>query len=492
MLLHDLKDVRNGRVITKDVISRDFVRPGLVEIGKTLFYHGREGDVISVSGDNIVLDIDGEIYKVKASECSAGTTGDSKTKDKGVFSPGQPVYWTYGWKIRNAVIVKKISSDRYDIKWNNGIFEVNVDDLFDDKEAAKKYIGDSKTKDEGHTVQYNGWKINLVNRGSHWEGEAFHNENMRKKMLSSEGSDFSRVKQDLMNQIDMQTNDSKTKDVWIDDYRGYEISVREYGKDVFEFTIQKNGREIYKGVQETLLGARITARRLIDQNKVKDSKSVKDQIAELECQKEQAKKQGYGTDAYDAAIAELQKDDAFEEEHKGVKIYSEPSYAGDRRYYFKGSAGDNIYHTSLKTLKDQIDRQGSSKDSKTKDDYTYPEDFIQFGWNLRQNGSKLIATRGTLKYEGSPYEIVPKLKRWLTDYTLEQKYGSKDSKTKDDSRSERAYDEGYEMALQGKPFSANPYKDVSRSGYADLKESWEDGYRDGRSGKSSNRFRHHH
>lgn len=189
----------------------------------------------------------------------------------------------------------------------------------------------------------------------------------------------------------------------------------------------------------------LSGQRILERMGITDSKSVKDQIAELECQKEQAKKMGYGTDAYDAHIEELKKqEDTF------------------------------------------------TQDPKTKDDYTYPEDFIQFGWNLRQNGSKLIATRGTLKYEGSPYEIVPKLKRWLTDYTLEQKYGSKDSKTKDDSRSEKAYDEGYEMALQGKPFSANPYKDVSRSGYADLKESWEDGYRDGRSGKSSNRFRHHH
>lgn len=40
--------------------------------------------------------------------------------------------------------------------------------------------------------------------------------------------------------------------------------------------------------------------------KAEDSKCVKDQITELEYQKEQAKKQGYGTDAYDAAIAELQ------------------------------------------------------------------------------------------------------------------------------------------------------------------------------------------
>lgn len=40
-----------------------------------------------------------------------------------------------------------------------------------------------------------------------------------------------------------------------------------------------------------------------------DFKSTKDQIAELESQKEEAKKMGYGTDAYDAKIKSLQKDD---------------------------------------------------------------------------------------------------------------------------------------------------------------------------------------
>lgn len=167
-----------------------------------------------------------------------------------------------------------------------------------------------------------------------------------------------------------------------------------------------------------------------------DSKSVKDQIAELECQKEQAKKMGYGTDAYDAHIEELKKqEDTFTQDPKtkDEKIPDDPFIKNQIIVAKKTLKMANPMLGVMGGMTKEEARQILKKygikveDSKTKDDYTYPEDFIQFGWNLRQNGSKLIATRGTLKYEGSPYEIVPKLKRWLTDYTLEQKYGSKDS-----------------------------------------------------------------
>jgi hypothetical protein len=83
MLVSKIKEIKNGRVIVKDSKVRDAVRPGTVEVGKTLFWHGREGDVVSIQGDKIVLDIDGEKYTVKTSECENGTTGDSKIKDKG-------------------------------------------------------------------------------------------------------------------------------------------------------------------------------------------------------------------------------------------------------------------------------------------------------------------------------------------------------------------------------------------------------------------------
>ena len=165
MLLQDIKDIKNGRIIsghqelTLDSKTKDSqedtinklkgfgyeingkLAGGSVNMTKKSKSSGGAFNVI-VNSEGLVngLPLESVMYLVQ-------NVGDSKTKDKGVFSPGQPVYWTYGWSIRNAVIVKKISSDRYDIKWNNGIFEVNVDDLFDDKEAAKKYIGDSKTKD---------------------------------------------------------------------------------------------------------------------------------------------------------------------------------------------------------------------------------------------------------------------------------------------------------------------------------------------------------
>ena len=94
MLSKDVAIV-NGMVRTKDS-----VRPGLVEVGKTLFWHGREGDVVSVKGDIIILDIDGEKYKIRASECESGTTGDSlKTKDEGDRLKEKGNYKGYDYKI---------------------------------------------------------------------------------------------------------------------------------------------------------------------------------------------------------------------------------------------------------------------------------------------------------------------------------------------------------------------------------------------------------
>ena len=56
----------------------------------------------------------------------------------------------------------------------------------------------------------------------------------------------------------------------------------------------------------------------------------------------------------------------------------------------------------------------------------------------------------------------------------------KDSKTKDNYRSEQAYDEGYKAGREGKGINANPYSDVSKSGYADLHDSWQDGWKSGK------------
>lgn len=272
--------------------------------------------------------------------------------------------------------------------------------------------------------------------------------------------------------------DFKTKDDWGDILQ-----------DKIERAIKENKSEYEINKLKEDLKQWIKDQRQLQGGRIKDSKSVKDQIAELESQKEQAKKMGYGTDAYDAAIANLQKDDNLPdkcscggyfneighewlgEDKNGVgrSINTERcSRCNKIRQYMIGEDG------SVKIVKDstkdsgpgsgqkEVARRVFKKDSKTRDDYTYPEDFIQFGWNIRQNGSKIIATRGQLKYEGSPYEIVPKLKRWLTDYSLGQKYGPKDSKTKD------FYDdwspEAREAALEARRRKASGPQESGESG----------------------------
>lgn len=46
----------------------------------------------------------------------------------------------------------------------------------------------------------------------------------------------------------------------------------------------------------------LSGQRILERMGITDSKTTKDQIAKLESQKQQAKKMGYGTDAYDAHI----------------------------------------------------------------------------------------------------------------------------------------------------------------------------------------------
>lgn len=292
MLLHDLKDVKNGRVISGQkelTLDEDYG-------GRTLY-----------------------VYQL-------GSTFKGKLHANPTTYP-----------------VVSLSTKEEIKKWakENNFAEVRF-----------MNVTDSKTKDEGHTVQYNGWKINLVNRGSHWEGEAFHNENMRKKMLSSEGSDFSRVKQDLMNQIDMQTNDSKTKDKGVFSpgqpvYWTYGWSIRnavivkKISSDRYDI---KWNNGIFEVNVDDLFDDKEAAKKYIGDSKTKD------QIAELESQKEQAKKMGYGTDAYDAVIKDLQKDAALFITKQGDK-YRLIGAIKEQELHDLSVKGFNSYQEALDAIK---------------------------------------------------------------------------------------------------------------------------------------------
>lgn len=60
-----------------------------------------------------------------------------------------------------------------------------------------------------------------------------------------------------------------------------------------------------------------------------------------------------------------------------------------------------------------------------------------------------------------------------------------DSKTKD-NKSEEAYDDGYKAGKEGKGINANPYMDASKPGYADLHDSWQDGWKSGKLDSKTN------
>jgi hypothetical protein len=137
---------------------------------------------------------------------------DRKTKDDALISHYKGyMITTNGNKFQATNTVRQIDAFSKEELYRK------VDDI-EEKLAKMREINrrnaDSKTKDESYTIQYKGWKINLVNRGANWEGEAFDNINMRKGMLSSEGLSSLSVQKDLQSQIDMQTQDSKkTKDI---------------------------------------------------------------------------------------------------------------------------------------------------------------------------------------------------------------------------------------------------------------------------------------
>ncbi len=164
-----------------------------------------------------------------------------------------------------------------------------------------------------------------------------------------------------------------TKDVWIDEYKGYKIIVNEFGSTTFEFTIQKNGKDVYKGVKETLLGARATARRLIDQNKVSDSKTKDKKIKD-------------GTRHYHV------------EKYANEKYYVEDPEGGDETGPFPSGIMAQI---EMDKRNDEYEKKHAYKynikDKKTKDVILSPKDT----YNKIRNFDK-IALQGFARRIGYP------------------------------------------------------------------------------------------
>ena len=154
--------VKNGMVRRKTV---DAVRPGLVEVGKTLFYHGREGVVVSVRGSRIVLDIDGEEYIVDAEDCESGTTGDSMSKTMDI--EGERTLSHYkGYMIStNGNKFQATNTARQIDAFSKEELYRKVDDI-EEKLAKMREINrrnaDSKTKDQDPIVTPQ--EVNLMSK----------------------------------------------------------------------------------------------------------------------------------------------------------------------------------------------------------------------------------------------------------------------------------------------------------------------------------------
>ena len=352
MLLHDIKGIKNGRIITKDTISKtkdaDY---------KNYYDVGRD---VGLSGEKLIQYVEYMRQRWPNKENSPAELGGYCKEWARRFLKGD------AWKLsdlegqrileRMGITDSKSTKDADDI-WAV-VFENTVMATYPTESQARNFINrlhGTREDKQGYYVKQVDPKIKQGDR----------------------------------------VRDSKTKDATIETYRRANISYE--GDDI---------------VAKTFKGELISRKKQSDDDK-KDIEFLKRKIDNYFSTSKDSKTK-------DVSRSEQAYDEGYEAAKKGKTISDNPYQNVSKSGYADLKESWNDGYRDGRSGK-------SSKDSKTKDDYTYPEDFIQFGWNLRQNGSKLIATRGVLKYEGRPYEIVHKLKQWLTDYTLEQKYGSKDS-----------------------------------------------------------------
>lgn len=160
----------------------------------------------------------------------------------------------------NFVIVSK-QPWGYEVRVKSGnIYGVEIKDSYT-KGSADGGPGSGK-KEEGVPV----WPPVIVERDL---------KKIQKEMLRAAEKEEDRQR---YNSLYRGNRPKETNDFWSEEYKEYEIIVKEFGRATFEFTIQKNGKDVYKGVEISPLSARIAARRWIDQNQVFKDKYTGDPL----------------------------------------------------------------------------------------------------------------------------------------------------------------------------------------------------------------------
>ena len=275
MFLHDIKDIKNGRIITRDAEYENYY-----DVGKD----------VGLSGEKLIQYVD---------------------------------YMRQRWpnKEKNPLELQGYCKD-WARRFLNGM-AWKLSDLEGQKILERMGIYDSKTKDATYYI--------TIKEGG---GRKASYENH--ELIASDDSDAIRKAKQQYDSPDRgeiitlsktsggpaiwtikgtsdRALDSKTKDGGKQnfDYKGFKIIIEDLENGRWHWAIYKGFKKLDEAVESSFQNAKQYAEDEIEMRMMRgnyDSKTKDEQIAELESQKKEARKQGYGTDAYEAKIEELQKD----------------------------------------------------------------------------------------------------------------------------------------------------------------------------------------
>jgi hypothetical protein len=395
MLLHQIKDIKGGRILTNDTVSKDAESSWKSELNHL------KDKLEKAKRDND----QSEVERLK---------DEIRTLESGGEFPIADAVSSFGTKsFSKEELIKKAKQGEFEFT-SDPKPRQHIEIRYPDGKREMVWVEDAKMKDWGPdfvTPLPQGKEVKIT--GGAYEG-------MRGTVVMG-GNTETRVKVDGGNVtvIDnkwLNTLDSKMKDsVSILTSQGdYDVEIMDSTHLKFKLKGRDNWATPlhFNQVPEEMM-SKLKDKGLVEGNFFKDAEPDPDEkIAELEDKAAKAKAQGYSADAY-------------EEEIKKIKETKDDAYTENRISSVK---------KEIEKVKEKAQLEGGYK------------------WNTRNELDRL---------EGE----------------LKQLEGNR--KTSNDSKSEEAYDEGYEAALAGKPSSANPYTDVSKAGYADLKDSWNDGHMDG-------------